>query len=485
MAGPHKLDSWKEISAYLGRDERTVQRWAKERGLPVHRVPGGKRGGVFAYADEIEAWLNGQPPATLENGVAHAPASPAPALDAVRVQPLPEAPSIESSPGVHPAAANSAPATTLSPTPPATPAILLPHPPRRTSRLALSLAAVAVLALSTSAYLILASSRPVPARIGYSGRTLTAFSAAGQPLWTHELPGTFIALDPDMLPETQQTRIRDFDGDGEVEILSAASWLSSSNPNSYLDSALFRFSNDGKLLQRFAPRDVLPFAGRPYGPPWTIRAVLFEHDPSSEPATWLAFSHHTWWPAFLVRLDAQGRATTRFTHAGWIKVLAKLPAAGGPYLLAGGINNQRRAAMLAVLPENGAHASGPPDASGLFRCDQCSAHPPHRYYLFPPSEIARAEGLPYNQVIRISAKQDGFHVFTEESVERKNLVYEFTADFRFLGVAHSDYYFSLHDRYFKEGKLDHPASGCPESRNPPLPLEWRDGAWHKLQPVKR
>lgn len=76
-------------------------------------------------------------------------------------------------------------------------------------------------------------------------------------------------------------------------------------------------------------------------------------------------------------------------------------------------------------------------------------------------------------------------MFTEESIDRKNFVYEFTADFQFSGVALSDYYRALHDRYFKEGKLDHPASNCPEARNPPLPLEWRDGAWHKLQPVKR
>ena len=31
------LDSWKEIAAYLRRDIRTVQRWEKQEGLPVHR----------------------------------------------------------------------------------------------------------------------------------------------------------------------------------------------------------------------------------------------------------------------------------------------------------------------------------------------------------------------------------------------------------------------------------------------------------------
>jgi tetratricopeptide (TPR) repeat protein len=55
-----RLDSWKEIAAFFGRDERTVRRWEKERGLPAHRVPGGGRGGVFAYTDELSEWLKGR-----------------------------------------------------------------------------------------------------------------------------------------------------------------------------------------------------------------------------------------------------------------------------------------------------------------------------------------------------------------------------------------------------------------------------------------
>ena len=32
-----RLDSWKEIAAYLKRDVTTVQRWEKREGMPVHR----------------------------------------------------------------------------------------------------------------------------------------------------------------------------------------------------------------------------------------------------------------------------------------------------------------------------------------------------------------------------------------------------------------------------------------------------------------
>ncbi|HEY6301540.1 MAG TPA: tetratricopeptide repeat protein [Terriglobales bacterium] len=55
-----RLDSWKEIAHFLGRAERTVKRWEAERGLPVHRVPGGGRSAVFAYNGELANWLKGR-----------------------------------------------------------------------------------------------------------------------------------------------------------------------------------------------------------------------------------------------------------------------------------------------------------------------------------------------------------------------------------------------------------------------------------------
>jgi tetratricopeptide (TPR) repeat protein len=52
-----RLNSWKSIGAFFERDERTVRRWEAERGLPVHRVPGAGRSGVYAYASELAEWL--------------------------------------------------------------------------------------------------------------------------------------------------------------------------------------------------------------------------------------------------------------------------------------------------------------------------------------------------------------------------------------------------------------------------------------------
>jgi tetratricopeptide (TPR) repeat protein len=54
---PHRLIGWKAIGNFLGRDERTVRRWESERGLPVHRVPGGGSVTVWADRQELGHWL--------------------------------------------------------------------------------------------------------------------------------------------------------------------------------------------------------------------------------------------------------------------------------------------------------------------------------------------------------------------------------------------------------------------------------------------
>ncbi len=50
------LNCWKDISRYLQRDVRTVMRWERSRGLPVHRLPGGPKSAVYASKRELEAW---------------------------------------------------------------------------------------------------------------------------------------------------------------------------------------------------------------------------------------------------------------------------------------------------------------------------------------------------------------------------------------------------------------------------------------------
>jgi tetratricopeptide (TPR) repeat protein len=51
-----RLESWKEIAAYFGRDVRTVKRWEKDEALPVHRHHHKRLASIYAFVDEVEAW---------------------------------------------------------------------------------------------------------------------------------------------------------------------------------------------------------------------------------------------------------------------------------------------------------------------------------------------------------------------------------------------------------------------------------------------
>ncbi|HEY3637177.1 MAG TPA: tetratricopeptide repeat protein [Rhizomicrobium sp.] len=74
-----RLGSWKEVAAFFESDESTVRRWERERGLPIHRVPGGRGAKIFAYTEELQEWLAGR---TGEIAPAASPVAPSTPADA-------------------------------------------------------------------------------------------------------------------------------------------------------------------------------------------------------------------------------------------------------------------------------------------------------------------------------------------------------------------------------------------------------------------
>jgi hypothetical protein len=61
-----RLDSWKEIAAYLNRDVTTVQRWEKREGMPVHRHLHDRIGSVYASKAELDDWAGSRRPRVAE-----------------------------------------------------------------------------------------------------------------------------------------------------------------------------------------------------------------------------------------------------------------------------------------------------------------------------------------------------------------------------------------------------------------------------------
>jgi hypothetical protein len=366
-----RLDSWKEIADHLGRDVRTVIRWEHERGLPVHRVPGGKRGSVFAFADEVDRWLN------------HGP-GPDAAVDAGH--------------GGDSRAWNGV-----------------------LRRLASGRAAlVASLVVATTAVLTVMlrgrTPRIAPASVAFEGRTLVVKDAGGNRLWSDDLGMPLGSTAPEHA--LRLARIADVDGDGAEEVLVSVPFF---RQFSQVPHELRCYSADGRLRWKSQLDDELRFRAGRYGAPWQATSA-FPYGPAigvyrvdgQARIAW-AQNHHTWWPSVLSVLDGNGRRVARFVHAGNIYAVATLERAGETLLLAGGVSNSRAAAYVAVLDGRNPSGSSPEEPGSPYECLDCPPGRPQRYFTLAPSEMVGAVGGAYNQIYRIVVLPDGFEAWTSET----------------------------------------------------------------------
>lgn len=72
-----RLNSWKEIAAYLAVAVRTAQRWESAEDLPVRRHRHARLSSAYAYTDEIDQWWDSRPDAGRKRRSARHDPSPA------------------------------------------------------------------------------------------------------------------------------------------------------------------------------------------------------------------------------------------------------------------------------------------------------------------------------------------------------------------------------------------------------------------------
>lgn len=438
-----RLSSWKEIAAYLVIETRSAMRWENERGLPVHRVPGGKRNAVFAFRAEIDAWMAGRPSLSAE---------------------IPEqAPADPSSRKLHPYAwAGIGAGVTL----------------------------LLVLAIFAGADHVGGSGPRTPERFEFLGEKLVAADASGTPLWEHTFPGLRTKpLGGSWRWGADRIRKVDLDGDGAVEIL-AVSHLTENpeNSNSVVFAELHCFAADGRLRWSFRPHYRLQFGNSEFTAPWVIYDFAFGRD-ARGPAIWLLVNHHLWWPAMVVRLDAQGRDAVQFISSGQFSSLAPFEVEGQQRLLVGGYNNEYRAGTLTVL-DPAAPPSISPQSNGLeFQCSgaTCQSGAPLQYFVFPRSELNRVADFPTYAVSDIRVVDHQIHVDTYEAGEfpgSQRAIYTFsrTPELALLDQKFDDGYWQMHRRLEREGKISHSDAACP-ARSRPTPVRvWSPtSAWQALR----
>lgn len=152
------------------------------------------------------------------------------------------------------------------------------------------------------------------------------------------------------------------------------------------------------------------------------------------------------------------------------------------------MSNWNRSAGLFVLDGRAAagHSSEPPGSA--YECLNCPTGQPLRYFLFPPSELNTAVGLPYNRVFDMRPIPGGFQVRTDEvrtmgpqRVAEQHFV--FSQDFVLRHASQNDSW-ALHEQFERSGNLDHTVAECPMYRIPPPVRAWDAvNGWRELKPT--
>jgi hypothetical protein len=284
---------------------------------------------------------------------------------------------------------------------------------------------------------------------------------------------------------TGRLRFVDLNRDGSQEVLVAAGYVATQPPGN--PEELFCFSSRGRLLWRYRPKIQVEFnTTKDLNGSWRIDQMLVvpENHASS---IWVAVNHEFWWPAFVVKLSPSGASSLMFVSSGMIRALLRVQNKSGSYILAGGVNNEYRAASLAVIPVNGPPAISPQSERSEYKCIRgCPSARPYRYFLLPRSELNSASQVPYNWITTIFRRPAGTTIQTLEQPWGGRLdgitgFYGFSLDLQPRSVAYGDSYPEVHKQAENLGWISHSFADCPERRAPALvKIADENGKWSRV-----
>lgn len=416
-----RLDSWKEIADYLGRDVRTAMRWSKSHGLPVRRVAGGRGRSVFAFSIEIDAWLAGRTSETPP---------PSPPTDPGQARAWRRAPAIV----VAIAAtvviiAAAGPGLTRVPT----------GTPVRVS--------------ATPASVIVTDRRGIE-------RVVHAFDSAGD---------TLLAKSP---------LLTDLDADGAPDVLVGVAYYDDVPNKTVRSGELLNVAPDGGVRWRFAFDDHLRFRDSTFTGPWGL--TDWQVGPAASPARIAVAAHdNLWWGSMAAVVDHAGNRLSTFVNPGWIEGVLWLDR---DRLAVAGFSNARNAAILGVVNPNRTLTQAPGSEGTPFHCTDCPADDPLFYVAFPRSELNVVTASRFNRA-QVAWAGDRVVVTTIEVAGdplAATALYEFDRDLRLIHARYSDTYRDMHRRLELDGRLGHTHEQCPEREGPAAIHVWSAAGWQRI-----
>jgi hypothetical protein len=450
---PGVLNGWKEIASYLGKSARSVQRWEHDLGLPVHRIPTPDGGSiVYASPAEVDAWRAQQRAQT--NGEDHAASTPI---------------STNGSPVGRPASAveRAAPVAvrdgrwdwlhTAVPT-----------------WLTLTITGLAAVAGFSIGALPIGSG--VPATWEFEGRQLRAYTARGRVLWAHEFgrpvthPSTFVR---------GRGARDDLDNDGRQETLVPVRFSASPRDAAGESDAVVAFAENGRRLWSVQPELTLHAGSETFEGPWHVYDIATGSTPEG-PRTWIAFSHHTWWPSFVVEVDPRGAQRIRYLQGGRVYTLGYWQSDGKPLLIAGGTAREPSLASAVVMDLTAPTARWPATGSAELSCDGCPVADPRAVLLFPTSHVTTALQRPYGWVLRVTRDGAGLQLNINDGFGSGTLV-SLTDRLDLTGFERSDQYWHVHRELESQGRIGHSVDDCPDRVQPLDVRTWTAAAGWSIQ----
>jgi hypothetical protein len=325
-----------------------------------------------------------------------------------------------------------------------------------------------VLLLAFIGVFVLASRRTNPAsQVSFSGNRLLALDERGQLVWEYDFSHS---VEKPSIESAQKPRFVDLDGDGRQELLLAAASADEATQD-IPHETLYSFSSTGRLLWSYEPQVKMNFGGQLYEGPWRIIDILTP-SPDNKNRVWLSMAHHTWWPSFLVKLEPTGQSSVQFVDSGVMYAITSVRSNTGAYVLAGGVNNEYSAGMLAIIDENQPPATSPQTAGSAYKCESCPEGHVYRYFLFPRSELNLLEGGPYNPVRNVRVSESQIEIESDEANPAAQLLFRMTRDFHVVSAAMSDGYAEMHRRLSQQGKIAHSLNECPVLKQPYTVRVW-------------
>jgi hypothetical protein len=416
LSAPGTLNGWKEIAGYLGKSVRSAQRWEREIGLPVHRIrtpDGGQI--IYASCPEIDLWRQQQ--AVLP----------------------PE-----------PAVGDELPREGSPPTGETQQSISFKW--RHWSAgllLGMAIGAVAM-------FVVLASPQDAAVQFEAAGHEVRALTAANRTVWSYSF-GRAVHRSPTSRTPAVQAELRD---DGASNVFVPIRFAAAGAQSNESD-AVVAFSNRGKLLWRVQPDVTFSDGRQTFHGPWHLRDIVVSHGVTPE-RVWVAYTHHTWRPGFVVEVTAEGEYSLRYVQEGATRALTYWPTPSGTYLVVGGAVNEYARASVALIGVDDPPAHAPRTMGPALACGGCPQGSVRALFLLAPSEILVALLRPYAEVSTIRPAGDGIRVSLDEGFGQGSVV-QLGPDLRIKAYDRSDRYWQVHREMERDGRLTHAIEQCPEA----------------------